>query len=392
MRKKVHKKISHKKSSNLFVKILFFVLIIAAVIGLGYLAKSKIQTDFSAKEKQQIEEVVNLAMEKYNVPGINVAIWIPGKGTYIKGFGFADKETKLAMDPSMSFRIGSLTKTFTSTILLQLQDEGKINLDDTLDKYITEPAIPNVRTITLRQIANMTSGIYNYTEDESFISKQKQNPKRQWTEQELVNFTIKHPPYFAPGEGYHYSNTNYVLLGMVIEKITGNHLETEMQNRILVPLKLTQTFYATNSTMPSNSNRGYSLSEDGKTYIDVTNDNPSLSAGAGAIVSDISDLKRWAQELGKGTLVSSKAQKERLTWVDEPDTTTSKYGLGIMKIGNFIGHEGSIYGYNSIIAYLPSKDAVFVIEQNTFPGQAAGIAGNIFAILAKIVLPNDVSW
>ncbi len=383
------------------VAILLIVCLVLGSFFLGYYAFSKLpinnalplqSSGFSSNQIQQMENIVIQTMNKYHIPGVIVGIWIPGEGVWVKSFGYANTATKQPMNPNMPFRIGSLTKTFIATVLLQLQDEGKLNLNDTLDTYITTPAIPNANNITLRELANMTSGLYNYTNDPTFNEDHAQNLQKIWTPTELVDIAISHPPTFAPGKGYEYSNTNYILLGMIIEKVTGNTIVDELQKRIFSPLNLSQTSYATTSDMPANSSHGYSLvDEKTQKVIDTTNDNPSWGGAAGAIVSNINDLKTWAEAMGQGTLVSPEAQKERFTWVNEPGTDVAKYGIGTMKIGNFVGHEGHIDGYNSVFFYLPSKNATIVVLQNLNPG-AEGMAGQIGAALAKIVLPQDVSW
>ena len=347
---------------------------------------------FPADQVQQLESVVTQTMAKYNIPGVIAAVWVPGKGTWIKGFGKADTATGQAMDPNMIFRIGSLTKSFTATVILRLSEEGKLNLDDTLDKYITDPVIPNASNITIRQLASMTSGLFNYTEDTDFGMAVYQNPLRVWAPKELVNYAIAHSPYFAPGTSYYYSNTNFILLGMIIEKITGNSLGSEIQNRIASILHLNNTSFATTSAMPSGSSHGYSINDDGVTSTDATTIDPSWGWAAGANISDIYDLKKWIEAVGKGTLLTEASHTAQFTWVDEPGSQTNKYGLGIMKMGNFIGHEGIITGFNSMMAYLPSNGAVFIIMENLNPSTTDGIAGNMFGQMSKIVLPNDVSW
>jgi D-alanyl-D-alanine carboxypeptidase len=349
------------------------------------------QPQFSASEQKQMEDVVVKVMDTFDIPGVIVGVWVPGKGTWVKGFGYANKDTKESMDPSMSFRAGSLTKTFLATVLLQLQDEGKLNLDDTVSKYSTDPKIPNADTITLRQLANMTSGLYNYSNDVNFGNAHAQNLQKNWTPKELLTIALSHPSTFVPGEAYEYSNTNYILLGDIIEKVTGNTVGTEIQKRIITPLGLSDTFYATTSDLPGNPAHGYALmDEKTKEMMDTTYDNPSWGGAAGAIVSTINDLKVWAQAMGQGKLISPEAQKQRFTWDTQPG---AHYGIGTMKIGdNFVGHEGHIDGYNSVFFYLPSKNAVIVVMQNLNPSVTEGIAGNIAAALAKIVLPNDVNW
>lgn len=370
----------------------YFVLFSICFLAVFSLASCGSGSDFTADQKQQMENIVNAKITQYNIPGVIAAVWVPNTGTWIKTFGSANTATGEAMSSGMSFRIASISKTFIATIALQLQEEGLLDLDDTLDKYITSPAVPNANIITLRQLANMSSGLFDYTDDEEFDALQTADPLREWTPAELVEFGIRHEPYFAPGTSYHYSNTNFILLGMIIESVTGNSVQEEVSARIAEPLKLPNTYLATQTTMPEYSSHGYKLGGDGSTIQDITTISPSYAGSAGAIISNINELKTWVEALGKGTLITPESHDEQFTWVDEPDSPITKYGLGVMKVGNFIGHEGHIDGFNSVAMYLPSNGAVIVVMQNLNPSATAGIAGTIFANIAKVVLPNDVSW
>ena len=347
---------------------------------------------FPVDQVQQLESVITQTMSQYNIPGVIAAVWVPNKGTWIKGFGKADIATGQTMDPDMLFRVGSLTKSFTATVILRLSEEGKLKLDDTLDKYITDPVIPNANNITIRQIASMTSGLFNYTEDMDFLMAVKKEPSRVWTSKELINYSIAHSPYFAPGTSFYYSNTNFILLSMIIEKITGNSLGSEIQNRIITILRLNNTTFPTTPAMPSGSSHGYSLNDDGTTVVEASALDPSATFGAGAMISDIYDLKKWVEAVGNGKLLSDASHTAQFTWVSEPDSQTDKYGLGVVKVGNFIGHDGVINGYNSMMAYLPSNGAVIIVMENLNPTTKFDVAKDIFFQLSKVVLPNDVSW
>ena len=343
---------------------------------------------FPADQVKQMEIVVTDTMSTYNIPGVIAAVWVPGKGTWVKAFGEADTATGEAMSTDTLFKIGSLTKSFTATVILKLAEEGRLSLDDTLDKYITDPVIPNASNITIRQIASMTSGLFSYTEDVNFLTAVKQDPLRVWAPKELINYSIAHAPDFSPGTSYHYSNTNYILLGMIIEKVTINSLANEIREHIILPLGLSNTTFMATPTMPSGSCHGYSLGDDGKTIVDATVLDPSVAWAAGANVSTIYDLKKWVEAVGNGTLISAASHTAQFTWVDEPGST-DKYGIGVMKIGNFIGHDGIINGYNSMMAYLPSNGAVIIITENLNPTTKDDIAKYLFLEISKIVLPNQ---
>ena len=157
----------------------------------------------------------------------------------------------------MHFRIGSITKTFTGTVILQLVDEGKLRLDDPIAKY--QPEVPNGANITIRQLLQMTSGLFNYTDDPAWNQALDANRQRVWSPQELVAIALAHPPYFAPGTDFHYSNTNTVLLGLIIEQITGNNVADEFARRIFTPLGMRETVMPppTMAAIPDPHPRGY---------------------------------------------------------------------------------------------------------------------------------------
>ena len=161
------------------------------------------------------------------VPGMIVGIWVPGRGTWVRAAGLADRATKRPMQVQDSVRIASITKTFIGTLILQLVGEGKLGLDDPIQPWA--PQVPNARHITVRELLNMSSGLYDYVEDRYWVRQASaptgQTLARQWTPQQLVQVVVAHKPYFPPGKGYHYSNTNFILLGLIVEQVTGQPVE-----------------------------------------------------------------------------------------------------------------------------------------------------------------------
>ncbi len=369
----------------------FILFSICAIILSSFSCSS--EPSFPDDQTKKMDDLVTMVINTYKVPGIIAAVWVPDKGTWVKSFGYANTTTSEKMDTDMLFRIASVTKTFTAHVILKLVDERKLSLDDTLGKYITDFYVPNANIITIRQLGAMTSGLFDYTEDDTFNSAHAADPLRVWTPKELVEIASTHSVYFDPGTSYHYSNTNFILLGMIIEKITGNNLQTEIQNKIIIPFGLSHTTFATSSETPSNLSHGYALGEDGVTISDVTAIDASCAWAAGSIISNIDDLKIWAKAVGEGTGLTAASHAVQTTWTDEPGITLPfKYGFGTMAAGNFFGHEGSIDGYYISMMYLPTNGAIFVVMVNLNPNDGGNLADGVFAQLAKIVLPDDVSW
>ncbi|MEV7276122.1 serine hydrolase domain-containing protein [Streptomyces sp. NPDC093111] len=259
------------------------------------------------------------------------------------------------------FRVGSITKTFTATVLLQLQAEGRIDLDDPVDTWL--PGVVSGhghdgRKISVRQLLNHTSGIYSYTSDPAFQQRVfgadfLQHRYDTWTARQLVDVAMAHEPDFAPGTSWNYSNTNFVLAGMVIEKVTGRPYAKAVENRIVKPLKLRATSVpGTDSRMPRPHSGAYSkLSREttGPTY-DVTALNPSIAGAAGEMISDSNDLQTFYRALLKGRLLPAAELREMTDTVQvSPELG---YGLGLMRqklsCGKEVwGHGGGIHGSSS---------------------------------------------
>ncbi|MDN3022869.1 serine hydrolase domain-containing protein [Streptomyces sp. S.PB5] len=263
------------------------------------------------------------------------------------------------------YRVGSITKTFVSTVVLQLEAEGRLSLDDTVEKWLPGVVRGNGHdggAITLRALLNHTSGIFNYTADAEFrrtyFEKDGFFEHRYDTKsaQDLVDIAMSHKPDFAPGTSWKYSNTNYVLAGMVIEKATGRPYGDEIRERVIRPLHLDATSVpGTRATVPRPSSRAYSkLAETitGPTY-DVTEMNPSAASSAGGMISDNADLNRFYSALLKGRLLPPEQLAEMRTTVTDAAHPNAGYGLGLMELKlscgvGVWGHDGGIHGSSSV--------------------------------------------
>jgi len=345
---------------------------------------------FSAETQRKMQAAVENIMRKTGSPGVVVGVWTP-EGTWTFAGGKADLKTGKAMSVQDEVAIGSNTKTFVATIILQLAGEKHLSLDDSLSKYNTK--IPNASAITLRELLNHTSGIYNYSEDKGFQETLAADIHKEWTPTEEVSIAAKHSPYFAPGQGWHYSNTNYTLLGMIVEKVTGNTLGNEINNRIADKLDLKNTYLTAITVVEGPDNErahGYSPDDRGK-LMDMTDLNPSCYWAAGAMDSNVSDMGVYIKAVATGELLTPEVQKKRLTWVDTKDKLAYlplSCGLGIAKIGNFIGHNGGELGYGSAAYYLPGKDATFFACLTKYPTEN-GTADQLVQDIAKILYPQE---
>ncbi|MGW7455521.1 serine hydrolase domain-containing protein [Streptomyces sp. NPDC054787] len=310
----------------------------------------------------KLDAAVQRVMREAQVPGVSVGLWAPGKGSYVKSFGVADKATGAPMTSDLHVRIGSETKTFTVTALLRLVDQGKLSLDDHIGTYVT--GVPNGDRITLRQLAGMRSGLFNYSEDDGFNKALDDDPVRPYTPQELLDYSFKHPVQFQPGAEFEYSNTNLVLLGLVVEKVTGRPVHEVIQRDVLDPAGLRRTVFPTDAAIPAPYAHGYSDETASGKIEDATHWNPSWAWSAGAMISDLQDLRSWARTLATGTLLTPATQAERLK-TTPMNIPGAGYGLGIFDVQGWIGHNGSLPGYETLTVYLPQEQATMVVVLNT---------------------------
>ncbi|MBQ0848126.1 beta-lactamase family protein [Streptomyces sp. BH-SS-21] len=310
----------------------------------------------------RLDKAMDDVGRKAGIPGAVVGLWMPGKGCYVRSMGVADTRTGEPMSADSFVRIGSETKTFTVTALLELVDEGRVGLDDPISAYVK--GVPDGHRITLRHLAGMRSGLFPYTEDADFVQDLLSDPQRTFTPRQSLAYGFKHRNTFAPGAKFQYSNSNLVLLGMVIEKVTGHRLADVVHDRVLRPAHLRNTLFPQGDEFPHPHPRGYTDQTLSGEVADATDWNPSWAWAAGAMISNLHDLRTWARSVATGQLLSPGTQKQRLRTLPTgiPGTT---YGLGILNTHGWIGHNGSIPGYETVTVHLPPQKATLVVMMNT---------------------------
>ncbi|MET3984841.1 serine hydrolase domain-containing protein [Streptomyces sp. PvR034] len=343
---------------------------------------------------KQLDEAVQRVMTEAKVPGVSVGLWTPDKGQYVRAFGVADKATGQKMSTDLYTRIGSETKTFTVTALLQLVDQGKVGLDDPIGKYVT--GVPNGDKITLRQLAEMRSGLFNYSADEGFYKALTTNPDKPFTPQQLLDYAFKHPVLFAPGAQFSYCNTNLILLGLVVEKQSGQTLADFVQEHVLTPAGMHKTLFPKGAEFPEPHAQGYTMQTASGKVEDSADWNPSWGWAAGAMISTLDDLRIWAPTVATGVfpdgkpMVGAATQKER---IDTIKTTIpgAGYGLGIFRVQGWTGHNGSLPGYESLTIYLPEAKATLVVVLNTDTDYKGAEPSTVFGeAITKIASPGNV--
>ncbi len=333
-----------------------------------------------------LDEIIKTYIDSNNIPGAEVLIWINGEMNYHKAFGFADIDNNIIRKINQPFRIASISKTFTALRILQMHDEGLICLDDSLSEYL--PEFPNSDIITIRQLLNMNSGITDFA-DHEFLSKWYEDLDMEFSISEAVEMSgMKSDSFFTPGEKVVYSNVNYSILGLIIEKVTGNSIESEFDEHIFSALRLEKTVYPTVNTLPGTL-RGYSFEND--SFRDVTELNPSVPHTGGAVISCMSDMWIFVQALYDGSLLTAETHEQQMKALPmDKSPEWVRYGLGILDIGGFWGHNGTIFGFSSEMFYMPLKNAVIIINVNRLDKDDKSHSAGLLFKLIEYLFPDYV--
>jgi len=337
---------------------------------IGTVVDTTLPKSFSVEREFAIEEAAVSRMSQGGVSGA-IIYAASDEGTYFKAKGISDKAAADRMKNTYQFRAASVTKSMVSTVVLQLYEEGKLSLDDKLNKYY-DKAYPYSDIITIRQLCEHTSGIKNYASYMPFLMKAYPDPMHVYTEEDLIEVSRDMPPY-PPGTRYNYSNTNYIFLGLIITKITGKSVGAELDARIFKPLGLSRTYY------PSDA---YFIGDDyAHGYDDYGKDSsifdPTVAGAAGAVISTIDDLKKWSEALATGKLLKPQTHAERI----KGSSAYSGYGIGVMTDSGFIGHTGVLPGYNTAMYYNPEKKCTIIIFFNNSKMAADSLLYDITDIL-----------
>ena len=310
---------------------------------------------------KELQDALDNGLKKYNGKGISTAVIIPGYKTWVGVSGVSHGTTPIT--PDTLFDAGSITKNFVAALTLRLVEEGRLALDDPLHKWL--PDYPNIdNTITIGQLLNHTSGLYSL-QGPSAIRPILKDPKRFWPPKEVLT-TFVRKPHFPKGKGWQYSNTGYILLGMIIEKATGSKISTELRNRFWNPLDLDSTFFAVEEVLPANIAHGW-IDLNGDKVLEDFSVFPrtalySVFRAAGGVFSTSENLAKWAHALfHQGRVVSKGSLDQMLAFHSPiPNPIIDGYGLGVERFTprffngiELWGHAGNALGYFSFIWYLP---------------------------------------
>jgi len=358
---------------------------------LALLASSPVPAaELPAADRQFVDTTVAQVMQEQRLPGVTIKISGP-KGTYEKSYGLGHIATSTPMAIDDHVRIASNTKTFTATAVLQQVQRRRLALSDTLDQWVKR--VPNSKQITIRQMLAMRSGIYDFTSDARWNARFNANPLMKSKPRDIIPIIRRHKPSFAPGARTEYADSNYVLLGIILEKVTGRSVESVITQDIVHRLGLSETSFPTTAAMPTPFSHGYYAGPDGTGPIqDYTAVNPQVAWTAGAMVSTTDDMFTWAKALATGTLLNKRLQAERLKFGTIPNGNGPPvgYGLGILRFGDWLGHDGAIFGFSTAMFYERDSGAQIVAAANLSSNFSTPTL-EIFALIAQRLYPASLA-
>lgn len=320
-------------------------------------------------------------MTANGVVGVTMSVYHPQTGMWVGASGKADLHNNIDMQPCNISRVGSTVKMFTATTVLKLAEEGKFNLDDKISSYLQGDVInkiENADKATIRQLLQHSSGIYNYIQNLKFQTASLNDFIREWKPEDLLEYAYNQKAYFQPGEDVRYSNTGYIMLGMLIEKIEGKPFYKVFEDRIFNPLGLTMAKFAAEDPVPAGTARGYidmysNLQVVESTYFSGWD----YYTADGGLISNPYDMNVFFNALMRGQIINSHSLSQMLTWKtpNEPDTDffPISYGLGIFKIetdnGTAYMHSGDAVGYYANMLYFPDDATTIVYAVNSNYGK-----------------------
>jgi D-alanyl-D-alanine carboxypeptidase len=329
--------------------------------GRAVFANATSPTSVAAKKPTRLQKIVR-GLVAAHAPGALAFVRTPTR-VRSAAAGAARLQPRVPMRAVDRYRIASVTKTFVATIVLQLAGEGKLGVDDSVERWLPG-VVPNGAAITLRHLLSHTSGLFNYTDDQGLENAILADPGREWSPRELLAVAFTHEPLFAPGANWSYSNTNYVLLGLVIEAVTGKKVDQELRERLFEPLALRSTSFPTGLSVEEPFAHGY-FGLPGGALIDLTSVlSPSWSYAAGQIVSTAADVTTFFAALLKGRLLPAPL----LTQMKTGSAVSAVYGLGLRTIstpcGRAFGHDGDFFAWHNVVWSTAKGRRVAVVMVN----------------------------
>ncbi|MFC2158282.1 serine hydrolase domain-containing protein [Acidobacteriota bacterium] len=377
---------------------IFFVLFV------GSICRASLVSDLESF-KEEVQSSLNAMQEKGFFPGATLGIVLKDGTELAFASGWSDVEKKIPMIPAGRMFAGSAGKTFVAAVAMQLVQEGKLDLDKKVSEYLGQESwfsrLPNHKDLTIRMIMTHTGGLPRYVFKENFTKRLNESPDKVWEPEELLAFVFDDPPAHSAGQGWSYSDTDYIVLGIILEKITGTDFYSELERRILKP-------FALEHTSPSNTRKlkglvtGYTgdrtppFNLPGKVPVDgIYPVNPQFEWCGGGLITTSLDMARWSKILYEGKAFSKDQLDEMLQPMDfrSGQPGDQGYGLGVMvfkrPFGLIYGHGGMFPGYETQMSYFPKWGVAVTIQVNAdslsgkLKGSLNGFIGRLVPILEK---------
>jgi len=361
-----------------------FILFLVIIPSLSCSGDKKIPLE------QKLQNVLDEGIKKYDINGVSAAVIFPD-GKLWTGTSGISHDT-VTIKPDMLFAIGSITKKFVATLTLKLAEEGKLSLDDPLSKWL--PEYPHVNSkITIRQLLNHTSGIYMFWSNQKIWDDLIKDRTKIWTPDEVLTYIKK--PYFEPGDGWRYSNTNYLLLAMIITKATKSTLSSELRKQFWQPLHINSARLSIEEKIPDNQAHvfGDNFNDDGS-YLDLTflprESHESISYGSAGVFMTAEDLALWCHSLFEGKILKQQSMDEMLEFVDIGFGRQKRgYGLGVQLFRKrtssgekAFGHSGASIGTGAYMVHFPKHHLSVVVMVNNF-GRSTAITKKLIHTVLK---------
>jgi D-alanyl-D-alanine carboxypeptidase len=319
---------------------------------------------FTPQQAADLQQLLQLDQQQTGYPGEILGVWQQGNGGFVGTAGVSSLSTGAPISPRDHFRIGSVTKTFTATLILRLAQQGELRLSDHIDRFLR--GIPGGHRVTIKRLLNQTSGFPDLAN--RFSGKILNHPHDHWRVRRLVVVSLRSQPRVCPpGSCWHYSNVNYLTLGMIAAKAGGERVAKQLRTQIFDRLDLAQTDLAPSRPTPAPVAHGYQFNAAGEPA-DTSRWNFSWAWTAGGMTSTLRDLRRYCPALATGRrLLGRRLQRKRLDFVDVSQQTATPgagYGLGIFALptqaGVFLGHNGEVPGYDTLCLYSPQSRTTIV--------------------------------
>ncbi|MFC9399342.1 serine hydrolase domain-containing protein [Streptomyces sp. NPDC057027] len=349
---------------------------------------------------RRILDITRKAKSDLKLKSVELRVTIDGREVVTDALG--ESMTGVPAEPDMHFRAGSVAFAHIGTVLLQLVEEGRVDLDDTVEQWL--PTVPKANRITLRMLATNTTGLHDYVTDPAFLAELEPHPFRQWTPAQLLSYPYSHSFWYEPGTSWSYSHANYLLLVQALEKITGTRIDELVKERVTGPLGMrnTQNNFTPDIPRPVlhafTSDRGF--------YEESTFWNPSWTTAPGAVITThICDLATSARAIGSGELLSYRSYRTLLNpgtvglggasatcpaSICLKQTEAKHFGLGVIVVNGWVLQNPSFSGYAAIQAYLPSKGLAIAVSATKDPDTPDGNMAEVVAQrIAAALAPND---